>query len=300
MSDRAAAREAAARDEAGISGMCVWGGSQPRAGVRVGRGVGPGVRGRGAWGTCPITCGECVCERESGGPPCDFPHTREKKKKTTSGSPIVRERRAPCKRTNLHTSHHVLQDLQVCAVFWDGEEEGKKAARRAQRGAEGAGLCLGTHRMRRAFFFFFCGPARARAHPPPPPIVPPSSFLQVVGAAAVAAIIAIKLQAVTWSNLTSVRTLPCALWAGTGGQACVYGYTVAGVSIAAAAAISLLQCCTCDLCGLGPLLDFVFEVAAAAWWGIASGVFWRYTSDADGAGVPGGEWRQRVNWAAWG
>lgn len=150
------------------------------------------------------------------------------------------------------------------------------------------------------FFFFFCGPARARAHPPPPPIVPPSSFLQVVGAAAVAAIIAIKLQAVTWSNLTSVRTLPCALWAGTGGQACVYGYTVAGVSIAAAAAISLLQCCTCDLCGLGPLLDFVFEVAAAAWWGIASGVFWRYTSDADGAGVPGGEWRQRVNWAAWG
>ena len=80
----------------------------------------------------------------------------------------------------------------------------------------------------------------------------------------------------------------------------MYGYTVSGVSIAAAAAISLLQCCTCDLCGLGPVLDFVFEVAAAAWWGIASGVFWKYTQGANAAGIPQEEWRDRVNWASWG
>lgn len=63
----------------------------------------------------------------------------------------------------------------------------------------------------------------------------------------------------------------CYLWDQSGqsnpNQACIYAYTVAGVSFAAALALSILQCFTCNLCGLGDWADALFEGAAAAWWG---------------------------------
>lgn len=46
---------------------------------------------------------------------------------------------------------------------------------------------------------------------------------------------------------------------------CNYVYALAGVSIAVSIAISLLQCCTCNLCGLGGVLDLIFAVAGTAW-----------------------------------
>jgi len=41
---------------------------------------------------------------------------------------------------------------------------------------------------------------------------------------------------------------------------------VCGISIAVSAAVSLLQCCTCNLCGLGNILDILLAAAGTVWW----------------------------------
>lgn len=81
---------------------------------------------------------------------------------------------------------------------------------------------------------------------------------------------------------------------------CVYAYSVAGVSAFASLAISLILCCTCDLCGCGAWLDAAFEGAAAAWWGVAAGVLAKNAAAADAAGVARPEWRERLLWASYG
>lgn len=81
---------------------------------------------------------------------------------------------------------------------------------------------------------------------------------------------------------------------------CTYAYTVAGVSLAAALALSILLCCTCNLCGCGTWVDAVVEGGAAAWWGVAAGVFARNAAAADGAGLEGTDWRQYILYAAYG
>jgi hypothetical protein len=125
---------------------------------------------------------------------------------------------------------------------------------------------------------------------------------QVAGAGAVAGITALKLQKVKVDSSGVSLGANCYLWDQTGqsnpNQACIYAYTVAGVSAAAALALSILQCFTCNLCGLGDWADALFEGAAAAWWGVAAGVFSRYRSSADAAGVPEGQWRETVVWAS--
>lgn len=106
---------------------------------------------------------------------------------------------------------------------------------------------------------------------------PPSTNQQVAGAGAVAGITALKLQKVTVDSSGVSLGASCYLWDQAGqsnpNQACVYAYTVAGVSLAAALAVSLLQCFTCNLCGLGDWADALFEGAAAAWWGEECGLF---------------------------
>ena len=98
-----------------------------------------------------------------------------------------------------------------------------------------------------------------------------SLLIQVAGAGAVAGITAVKLQKVNVDAKGVSLGADCFLWDQTGSanpnQACIYAYTVSGVSLAAALALSLLQCFTCNLCGLGDWADALFEGAAAAWWG---------------------------------
>jgi len=46
---------------------------------------------------------------------------------------------------------------------------------------------------------------------------------------------------------------------------CYVAYGWSGVSILATLALSLLECCTCNLCGLGFLVDTIFALAGTAW-----------------------------------
>ena len=46
---------------------------------------------------------------------------------------------------------------------------------------------------------------------------------------------------------------------------CYVAYGFGGVSILATGVLSLLMCCTCNLCGLGFLLDTIFALAGAGW-----------------------------------
>lgn len=86
---------------------------------------------------------------------------------------------------------------------------------------------------------------------------------KVAGAGAVAGITALKLQKVNVDSSGVSLGAECFLWDQSGqsnpNQACIYAYTVAGVSVAAALALSILQCFTCNLCGLGDWADALFE-----------------------------------------
>ena len=115
-------------------------------------------------------------------------------------------------------------------------------------------------------------PAASLSRPRLPLIsVPLPSKKKVAGAGAVAGITALKLQKVNVDSSGVSLGAECFLWDQSGqsnpNQACIYAYTVAGVSVAAALALSILQCFTCNLCGLGDWADALFEGVAAAWWG---------------------------------
>lgn len=51
----------------------------------------------------------------------------------------------------------------------------------------------------------------------------------------------------------------------TGVNLCYVSYGFASVSIAATAALAILRCCTCNMCGLGFVFDAVFAAAGTAW-----------------------------------
>ncbi len=44
-----------------------------------------------------------------------------------------------------------------------------------------------------------------------------------------------------------------------------YAYVVVGVSLAVSLAVSLLQCLTCNLCGLGKILDILLAAFGTVW-----------------------------------
>ncbi|GAB4814433.1 hypothetical protein N2152v2_001479 [Parachlorella kessleri] len=59
-------------------------------------------------------------------------------------------------------------------------------------------------------------------------------------------------------------------------------YVVIGVSLVVSFAISLVQCLTCNLCGLGKFLDMIFAGVGFVWWLIAAGVVQHNVNDAPG------------------
>jgi hypothetical protein len=63
--------------------------------------------------------------------------------------------------------------------------------------------------------------------------------------------------------------------------------------------VGLVQCVTCNMCGCGSLLDFIFSAAACAWWAAASLVFGKYATEANKAELPEAEWRGWIIIVAW-
>lgn len=82
---------------------------------------------------------------------------------------------------------------------------------------------------------------------------------------------------------------------------CTYVYVVAGASLAVSAALALVLCTTCNLCGAGVALDVLFAGAGVAWWGIAAGVVTSHAAAASAAGTTPTvhDWRAAVVGLCW-
>lgn len=67
------------------------------------------------------------------------------------------------------------------------------------------------------------------------------------------------------------------------------------------AALALLLCTTCNLCGAGVVLDVLFAGAGVAWWGIGAGVVTSHASAASAAGLTPAvqDWRAAVVGLCW-
>jgi hypothetical protein len=122
--------------------------------------------------------------------------------------------------------------------------------------------------------------------------------LQLACAAAVIVITAMKLHKVdiifnqnTWNadvlNQCLLGTMS------NGANLCYFAYIAGGISVIATAALSILQCCTCNLCGLGGILDAAFAAAGTVMWAIAGVIFNQYYNlqETQTPGVPRQQWR---------
>jgi hypothetical protein len=78
-----------------------------------------------------------------------------------------------------------------------------------------------------------------------------------------------------------------------GANLCYFAYIAGGISVIATAALSILQCCTCNLCGLGGIVDAAFAAAGTVMWAIAGVIFNQYYNlqEAQNPGVPRQQWR---------
>jgi hypothetical protein len=122
--------------------------------------------------------------------------------------------------------------------------------------------------------------ARPPPNKPPPPVRPPRPAApaalprappQLAAAGLLIGLVATKLNNIKMSfdpeHLSAKVTDTCLLGAASNGvNLCYVAYGVGGVSILATAALSVLMCCTCNLCGLGFLLDTIFALVGTAWW----------------------------------
>lgn len=120
--------------------------------------------------------------------------------------------------------------------------------------------------------------------------------MQVACAAAVIAVTALKLHnfKVTWDDNTWSADVHNTCLLGTmrnGANLCYLAYMAGGTSMLATGALSLLQCCTCRLCGLGSVLDVAFAAAGSFLWAIAGIIFDGYNKQPSMATVPQPEWR---------
>lgn len=121
-----------------------------------------------------------------------------------------------------------------------------------------------------------------------------AGFLQVGVAVAVIVITYIKLDHYDVNISTSGATVSSQCMLGTtsnGLNLCHYTYAVGGVSLAASAALGLLLCCTCNLCGLGGILDTIFAAVGTAWWAVAGVVLNNYMHQPAVSALPQYNWR---------
>lgn len=84
-----------------------------------------------------------------------------------------------------------------------------------------------------------------------------------------------------------------------GANMCYYAFAVGGFSLLATLVLSILQCVTCNLCGLGPVLDAAFALVGAAWWAVAAVLFTQTRDAAYNRVLPLAEWREALVVVAW-
>lgn len=123
--------------------------------------------------------------------------------------------------------------------------------------------------------------------------------LQVACAAAIITITALKLHKfnISWDNKTWNSDLQNNCLLGTmenGANLSYFAYMAGGISVVATAALSILQCCTCNLCGLGGVLDAVFAAAGTVMWAVAGIIFNEYNNTPAMASVPLPQWRLSI------
>eukprot|EP00879_Flechtneria_rotunda_P000134 GHRR01000197.1.p1 GENE.GHRR01000197.1~~GHRR01000197.1.p1 ORF type:complete len:216 (+),score=53.95 GHRR01000197.1:239-886(+) len=124
-------------------------------------------------------------------------------------------------------------------------------------------------------------------------------FLQVGVATAVLVITALKLHKVTvgfnQQNYNADVSNVCLLGTtNTGANLCYFAYFTGGISIIATGVLSILQCCTCHLCGLGSILDALFAAAGTVLWAIAGVIFQYYGKQSNMANIAQPGFRQSI------
>jgi hypothetical protein len=125
------------------------------------------------------------------------------------------------------------------------------------------------------------------------------SCVQVACAAAIITITALKLHKInlTWDNKTwnsDVQNVCLLGFMENGANLCYFAYMAGGISVVATAALSILQCCTCHLCGLGTILDAVFAAAGTVLWAVAGIIFNEYNSSPTMTNMPRPQWRLSI------
>mmetsp|Transcript_39153 Transcript_39153/g.116458 ORF Transcript_39153/g.116458 Transcript_39153/m.116458 type:complete len:183 (-) Transcript_39153:119-667(-) len=120
---------------------------------------------------------------------------------------------------------------------------------------------------------------------------------------AVAIIVITALHLADYNIVNDVLVSTCVL-ADTGDDSiCNYAYAVGGLSLALSLALSILLCFTCNLCGLGPILECCFNGVGAVWWLIAALIFSAYVSEANKRDPPFApdveNWRTSIPILAW-
>lgn len=123
--------------------------------------------------------------------------------------------------------------------------------------------------------------------------------LQLACATAIIVITAMKLYNVNilWdSNTWNVDVLNTCLLGkmDNGGNLCFLAFGASGVCVLATFALSLLLCCTCNLCGLGGILDAAFASAGAVVMGVSGRIFYTYHNRPAMQLVPREEWRLSI------
>eukprot|EP00775_Hariotina_reticulata_P010785 gene10785-10942_t len=125
-------------------------------------------------------------------------------------------------------------------------------------------------------------------------------FASVGVAVAIIVITAMKLHNVkiNWNNNTyNVDVANTCLLGSTnnGANLCYTAYAASGISIIATGVLSILQCCTCRLCGLGNILDAIFAAAGTAMWAAAGVVFNHYNALQNQRSAPAQEFRASIS-----
>lgn len=124
-------------------------------------------------------------------------------------------------------------------------------------------------------------------------------LLQLACAASIIVITALKLHNfnVSWDKNTWNSDVKNTCLLGTmsnGANLCYFAYMAGGISIVATGALSILQCCTCYLCGLGTILDAVFAAAGTFLWAIAGIIFNEYNKAPAVTNAPLPQWRLSI------
>ncbi|KAI8476762.1 MAG: hypothetical protein J3K34DRAFT_516339 [Monoraphidium minutum] len=120
----------------------------------------------------------------------------------------------------------------------------------------------------------------------------------------------IAIISIVSNSLQVVRTVPTGRTAGKWSYSCYaattehpstcqYAYSLASISIFAGFVVSLMQCLTLDCCGMGRIMESLFDGAATAWWIAGAATLTNRASEANMYDVPNAGSRNSVVGLAW-